>query len=398
MANMAGERQRQEDAGSDDVGPRAKAVMKQFSPAAQAEMMRAAEKDDHYASYVYNACHDAFRHLFGTRLAVAYQNEIKLAGQMLYYLLTTGSGLQTLGEEYCDLCQVTSSSGVPPTPARRILFIFFQSALPYLAERLSARVATHGVLLANRDPDESHARFGVGSGGATDSVSDHASDLLSSSADRESAAIRCSRWKERVKKMWITAVQKWPLILPSVREASQLVIRTNLMLFYFEGLYYHIAKRAAGIRYVFIGRPLPQKHRYQILGIFLFIQLCIIAGDWLRQSSLSSLTNAMRSHSMGNELTRAGKGPPVLSEDGNFISDTLTETAASSSFSKSFETGVLSKCPLCLSPRQNPTATPCGHVFCWNCVTEWCNEKPECPLCRSSVSHSDLVCIYHADF
>lgn len=72
-------------------------------------------------------------------------------------------------------------------------------------------MATHGVLLANGDPDESHARFGVGSG-VTDSVSEHASELLSSSADRGSASIRCSRWKERVKKMWIAAVQKWPLV------------------------------------------------------------------------------------------------------------------------------------------------------------------------------------------
>ncbi|KAM5552766.1 hypothetical protein ABKV19_025134 [Rosa sericea] len=35
----------------------------------------------------------------------------------------------------------------------------------------------------------------------------------------------------------------------------QLVICANLMFFYFEGLYYHLSKHAAGIRYVFIGKP-----------------------------------------------------------------------------------------------------------------------------------------------
>ncbi len=32
--------------------------------------------------------------------------QTRLAGRVLYYLLTTGSGLQTLGEEYCDISQV----------------------------------------------------------------------------------------------------------------------------------------------------------------------------------------------------------------------------------------------------------------------------------------------------
>ncbi|XLT22560.1 hypothetical protein HN873_053852 [Arachis hypogaea] len=89
----------------------AKLVLVAPSPqplAAQPEMMRDAEKNEQYASFVYEACRDALRHLVGTRVAVAYQNETKsFWGQMLYYVLTTGSGQQTLGEEYCDTTQVS---------------------------------------------------------------------------------------------------------------------------------------------------------------------------------------------------------------------------------------------------------------------------------------------------
>uniref|UniRef100_A0A0E0HQI5 RING-type E3 ubiquitin transferase n=1 Tax=Oryza nivara TaxID=4536 RepID=A0A0E0HQI5_ORYNI len=181
---------------------------RRFPEAAQPEIMRAAEKDDGYAAHVTEACRDAFRHLFGTRVAVAYQNEIKLLGQSLYYLLTTGSGQQTLGEEYCDISQVATSHGLPPTPARRILFILYQTTVPYLAERISSRIVARGIALEDSQLD------------------DH--------SESDSSSIG-------------TAAQPSP-----IRNSPSRSLR----------LYYHLPKRAAGIRYVFIGKPLNQRPSY----------------------------------------------------------------------------------------------------------------------------------------
>ncbi|KAK9293460.1 hypothetical protein QLX08_011603 [Tetragonisca angustula] len=47
-------------------------------------------------------------------------------------------------------------------------------------------------------------------------------------------------------------------------------------------------------------------------------------------------------------------------------------------------------CQLCLE-NVPTTTTPCGHLFCWFCLTDWLNTKSQCPLCREHVIPSRIV-------
>ena len=44
------------------------------------------------------------------------------------------------------------------------------------------------------------------------------------------------------------------------------------------------------------------------------------------------------------------------------------------------------KCPICLEEIENQsTALNCGHIFCYECISHWVQQRNRCPLCRQVI-------------
>lgn len=153
-------------------------------------------------------------------------------------------------------------------------------------------------------------------------------------------------------------------ILPLISKGVTYFHRLHLVLFYFFGAFYHISKRIAGVRYVTIRRWLRDsalQKSYRVLAWITASQLAISFG--------LDLYNFFMRKSSGTEKSIIPSGRGM--DDGNISNK--------------------DKCSLCLERRKHSTLTPCGHLFCWSCITEWMQNKEECPLCREEFCPSRLI-------
>ena len=50
-------------------------------------------------------------------------------------------------------------------------------------------------------------------------------------------------------------------------------------------------------------------------------------------------------------------------------------------------------CSICFDTLEDPTLTPCGHLFCKECLHMCLKAKPSCPMCKADLKGKELLSV-----
>ena len=299
----------------------------QLRYANQLEIIRSEEKDRYMISQLSQQLDELYTKLFGLNYFHIYQPYLHRLSEILYYLTTTLSNRQTIGEEYVCLIQYDPNKKQIPSLIRRFLMILFR----VFGDLISKYLLT-SYLIRPIAEDYFHPKLS-------------------------------SQTIELISRFLITFIE-----------------RTHKIFFYLTGYYYNISKSLTRIRYLIYTRSTSESvsiqsklnYTMKLVSLCISIQHIIESYTLLKQIALSITQHRHQLNLIAEE--EKNKEKKILSEDSTPSTDHVRCPLC-------YELAISNAA---LVPE-------CGHVFCWQCIHTWVAENQTCPLCKTNTMQSRIV-------
>jgi hypothetical protein len=301
---------------------------------------------------------------------------------------------RTHAHSHARTSQVSTATARVTVASERLALVLLLDVAPHAVANavVLARRAHAALRRALSTPDNTRGDHATGASSSLSSAaSAHTRDGGDSSID--DAAVTTAT----VARLRAALIAAWPF-----------VSRAHLASFYFTGRFLTLAHRLVGVRHVVLSDAARSADppQYSVLGAMILAQLAVelgtraarevsrrAGGRGAEMSGTGAIGRGVGNGSAGADGSDRGGGDGAGASDDNVGgTDEVPLLLRGVDASKD---GDLGNCPLCLGPREVPTATPCGHVLCWDCVSEWCATNPECPVCRQSALPSKLLRLHN---
>lgn len=300
-------------------------------------IVQAYQKDTYVGSLLDNKLNDLINSVKGQLFVNKYNQEISVISKLSYLLLIAYKGIRTLGEDYVDLIYVNRKGTKLVTTYKRFIFVLFYTVLPYILSKLVKQL--------------NKTRF-----------------VEAADNSIRGRLIKCLR-------------------KICAQEVLDSALAIHLMIFCFKGEYYELSRRLFGLRYA-IGHKIENFEKefreygsrsYKILGLILYLQIV--------SKSFSSISNLVKT--IFSYIDKNVDNKNTLVDTDKDSTETYVDLDDGDQLP--FIPDQSRQCTLCLTKMINPSCAPCGHIYCWNCIVDWCKEKPECPLCRQKCLKQNIL-------
>eukprot|EP00923_Selenidium_pygospionis_P027092 GHVN01048658.1.p1 GENE.GHVN01048658.1~~GHVN01048658.1.p1 ORF type:complete len:287 (-),score=22.91 GHVN01048658.1:45-905(-) len=242
-----------------------------------------------------------------------------------------------------------------------------------------------------------------------------------------------------VRRRWASTNSSWRRMMIALLDGVLSVgipslHKLHLVVFFLNGNYLTISQRLCGVQFVRAseeGIPLSKantdgsegtsskggfksrQHIHQLMAALLLFEMSLSVGLLARRHTsnflpllIKKIRGLFRSRvgvknidtrvdDRGQCTNGAGRAFLEAQTDDNWIDTARHVRDKQKKAQKNRETTEGLKCPLCYNICEDPASTPCGHVFCWGCVEQWCSTTPVCPFCRTPCNPQQVLPVYN---